>query len=64
MSNRVVRSFRVAKRGSSDPCPHCALTQSNQHTLRQSSLCDSVRKGLITQDEAKMLYNNKRGVRN
>lgn len=34
--------------GSSAVCPHCALKNRNQHSIRESGECDGIKDGKIT----------------
>jgi hypothetical protein len=33
-------------------CPHCGISESDQHTLRQAGLCDGIKNGEISGDRA------------
>lgn len=38
---------------SSKECPVCHLPQKDQHSLRESAVCDGIRKGYLSKDAQK-----------
>lgn len=34
-------------------CPVCGIAQKDQHSLRESALCDGIRKGYLSKDAQK-----------
>ncbi len=35
------------ERGSNKPCPICTVRERNQHTIRESAVCDGIKNGYL-----------------
>lgn len=45
----------IPERGSQNPCPDCGVPVKNEHSLRQSAICDGIRNNKINRLEGQAM---------
>lgn len=53
--NMLDKHYNIPERGKSTPCERCGVAAANQHTIRQSAICDGIKNGKIEKTEGQRL---------